>query len=193
MKNRATKVRAAGLLILSFLIVTLGSSFSAEPSAKSGREESAPLIVFLVRHGEKADSSRDPELSPAGLARAKELARVLHDVKLEHVHSSDFIRTKATAGPTARDHGLNVESYDPRDLRSLVKKLQRTGGSHLVVGHSNTTPLVATLLGGEATPKIDEKDEFDRLYVVTVGADGTAQSVMLRYGKAFAVEPALGD
>ena len=52
-------------------------------------------------------------------------------------------------------------------------------------GHSNTTPSLAGLLGGEPGSKIDEAGEYDRLYVITVDKDGTAQSLLLRYGKIY--------
>jgi hypothetical protein len=37
------------------------------------------------------------------------------------------------------------------------------------------------LLGGEPGFPIDEKSEFDRLYIVTVGASGTVSTVLMRY------------
>ena len=77
---------------------------------------SKSLVVFLVRHGEKADLSEDAELSAAGRERAVELARTLRSAKIEYVHSSDFIRTRETAAPTASEYALEEELYDPRDL-----------------------------------------------------------------------------
>ena len=142
-------------------------------------------MVFLVRHGEKADHGGDPELSVAGHERAAELAKLLRSEKIEHVHSTDFVRTKATATPTATDHKLEIESYNPRDLSAFAKKLLSTGGRHVVVGHSNTTPAMVKLLGGQPNSAINEEAEFDRLYIVIVGIDGTANSVMMRYGKAY--------
>lgn len=147
--------------------------------------EHKPLVVFLVRHGEKVELSRDPALSTAGRDRAAVLAKILRSAKIESVHSSDFIRTRDTAAPTAAEHGLKAELYDHRDLPALVDKLRKTGGRHLVVGHSTTTPALVELLGGEAISEINEKGEYDRLYIVTVGRDGTAISVMMRYGKAY--------
>ena len=41
------------------------------------------------------------------------------------------------------------------------------------------------LLGGEPISTINEEGEFDRLYIVTVGSDDMASSVMMRYGKAY--------
>jgi len=159
----------------------------AEP-VQPTRVEQKPLVVFLVRHAEKVDASKDPELSEDGKTRADELAKALASADLEHIHSTDFIRTKDTAAPVASKTGLDVETYDPKDLAGFAASLKKSGGRHLVVGHSNTTPELTKLLGGDAGTEIDEKSEYDRLYVVTIGKDGTANSVMLRYGKAFVKE-----
>jgi len=151
--------------------------------------EHEPLVVFLVRHAEKVDASKDPELSAAGSERAALLAEMLRDAKIDHIHSTDFIRTRDTAAPAAAARGLQVETYDPKDLPALVARLRATGGRHLVVGHSNTTPQMVALLGGEPGPEIDEAGEFDRLYVVALGADGAAISLLLHYGAPYTPEP----
>ena len=141
-----------------------------------------PLVVFLVRHAEKADAGRDPELSPAGVERSQKLAEILKDAGIEYIHSTDYIRTRSTAAPAAKTLGLNVEMYDPRDLPSLIASLRRSGGRHLVVGHSNTTPAVVKLLGGDAGPPIEESNEYDRLYIVNSAPGDRVSTVMLRYG-----------
>ncbi len=143
-----------------------------------------PLVVFAVRHAEKLDASRDPALSPQGAARAGQLADVLRDAQVRHIHSSDYQRTRDTAAPLAAQRELDVRLYNPRDLPALVVELRRVGGRHLVVGHSNTTPKLVELLGGEAGAVIDEESEFDRLYVVTVDAKSKATTLLMRYGKS---------
>ena len=110
---------------------------------------------------------------------------MLRNAKIEHIHSSDYKRTRNTAAPPASKFGLKVQLYDPRDLPSLVKKIRKVGGRHLVVGHSNTTPAMVELLGGDAGQPIDDAGEYDRLYSVITGPDGSTSSVMLRYGEPF--------
>lgn len=144
--------------------------------------EVGTLTVFVIRHAEKADTSRDAELSDVGRLRAKHLARVLKDADVEHVHSTNFKRTKATAGPSAAAFGLKLKLYDPRALPKLVTEMRRRKGRHLVVGHTNTVPKTVELLGGDPGFPIDEKSEFDRLYIITVGADGNVSTVVVRYG-----------
>ncbi|MCP4663205.1 MAG: histidine phosphatase family protein [bacterium] len=163
-------------------LAILCSLLALVPAWASAAAPQEPLVVFLVRHAERVDARPDSELSAAGSARAAELATLLRDADIEHVHSSDFIRTRNTAAPTAAKLGLVVELYDPRNLPALVERLREAGGRHLVVGHSNTTPSAVELLGGEPGSEIDEHSEFDRLYVVTIGAAGAVGTVLMRYG-----------
>ncbi len=170
-------------IVTALLTATL-IGCSSKADTDSSALEHWPLVVFLVRHGEKADLSKDPELSAAGRERAAALAKTLRSAEIEYIHSSDFIRTRSTVAPTATEYGLEVELYDHRDLPALVEKLRRTGDRHLVVGHSTTTPSMVELLGGDPSLVIKE-EEFDRLYIVTIGKDGVASSVLMRYGKAY--------
>ncbi len=152
---------------------------AADPAASG---EPPPLVVFLVRHAEKLDASEDPPLTDAGAARAALLADLLRDARLQQVHSTDTRRTRDTAAPVAARVGVDVSLYDPRDLPGLVDALRARGGRHLVVGHSNTTPRVVELLGGDPGTPIEEGGEYDRLYVVTAGPDGRVTTLLLRYG-----------
>lgn len=143
-----------------------------------------PLVVFLVRHAEKVDSSKNPALSPAGKTRATMIARALENTNIKFVHSTDYLRTKNTGAPIAKKTGLKIDLYDSDNLPSLVEKLKRKGGRHLVVGHSNTTPKLAQLLGGEPGPKIDE-NEYDRLYIISIFKNGVTNTIRMRLGKGF--------
>lgn len=167
--------RFAPVFALPLLVACAAGS--PEPAAPPD-----PLVVLLVRHAEKVVDEPDPALSPAGVERAADLAAALRDAGIERIHSSDYRRTRDTAAPLAATLGLEVEIYDPRDLAALAARLRRDGGRHLVVGHSNTTPEAVALLGGEPGGEIDEASEYDRLYVVTVGGDGSVGTVLMRYG-----------
>lgn len=138
-----------------------------------------PLVVYVVRHAEKAAADTDPPLSDAGRARAEALARTLGEVPLVGVHSTDTARTRDTAAPVAQAHGLDVRRYD--DLDALVASLRAAGGAHLVVGHSNTAPVIAAKLSdAELRPMSDA--EYDRLLMVVVPERGPATAHTLRYG-----------
>ena len=167
---------------LILLIVAIGLLFPI--GAQDLKSVQEPLIVFLVRHAEKVDSSRDPELSEAGKERALELASSLASAELEHIYSTDFIRTRETVRTTAKQFDLELELYNPSDLAAFAQKLKSAGGRHLVVGHSNTTPQLAELLGGDPYGAIDEKGEYNRLYVIAFDGDEGVNTLLLRYGMA---------
>ncbi len=151
-------------------------------TASTVSAQAQPTVVYLVRHAEKADRSADPALTIQGIARAAVLADLLSDSGITHIYSSDFVRTRDTAEPLAGRLGLETLIYDPRDLVGMASRLRNTPGRHLVSGHSNTTPRLVELLGGDPHTAIDEASEYDRLYIVTLLPGGGASSVLLRYG-----------
>ena len=162
------------LLLLSTLVVTACRSASADAQAEAA---ALPATVFLVRHAETDGGGPAPALSEAGRARAERLAGVLATESITRVLTTDYQRTRGTAGPVAARLGITAETYDPRDLQGLAEKLRTTGGRVLVVGHSNTTPALVTLLGGEPGSAIAET-EHDRLYRVDLNSGRTS---MQRY------------
>ena len=62
----------------------------------------------------------------------------------------------------------------------LAAALLSSPGRHLVVGHSNTTPELVGLLGGDPSSPIPE-DEYDRLYVVRHQPGSDATTLLLRF------------
>ncbi len=138
------------------------------------------LVVFLVRHAEKADGpTEDPPLSDDGWMRARSLAALLRDAGLTHIHSTETLRTLSTAGPVSEATGLPVIPYEVGGLQEVARAIRATPGRHLVVGHSNTTPELVRLLGGDAGEPIQEA-EYNRLYVLTLRPDGSFTTVCLR-------------
>jgi len=138
------------------------------------------VVVYLVRHAEKLDDSRDPPLSEVGKARATELARLLADAGVTHVWSTDFDRTRSTSRPAAEAMGLEIRLYDANDLKGFAAQLAATPGRHLVVGHSNTTPALVRALGG--TPgNLMGDGEYDRFYAVFLGGPAPT-TLQLRWG-----------
>lgn len=162
--------------------------------AMSPRDDFKATTVFLVRHAERADAPReDPPLTEAGTARAQLLARILGKSGIKTIVTSQYLRTKATAEPLAKQLGiasvaisLKTTAANPRQvtaesIQEIVEKIyQRPGENALVIGHSNSVPDVIKALGGDVVPTIDEK-EFDDLFVVTVYAKGKARVTHLKY------------
>ena len=149
--------------------------------------ESARTVIYLVRHAEKStENPSDPALTPEGAERATELARVLSHAGITHVFSTETTRTRTTAAPTAMQAGVSIAPYDPQGaegMASFARQLLTTPGTALVVGHSNTTPELVEELGGDAVVPMTD-DDYDRLYILTVGPDGTVSSALLHFGAA---------
>jgi len=171
--------RTFGRGLLTFLL----SLFAIAPAVPADAGPDAR--IFLVRHAEKQATGADPALSEAGRIRAQELAGLLQEAGIGHIYSTDLARTRDTAAPLAGRLGLPVTIYDWDAMDVLAAELTEPGRISLVVGHSDTTPELVGLLGGDPGEPIDEPEEYDRLYLVTVAADGAVTSELRRYGSRY--------
>lgn len=143
--------------------------------------------VYLVRHGEKADASSDPVLSEAGQVRAAALAAALAEVHPGHIFTSPLQRTRLTAGPTAEFHSATIEpvGFDggaSAHVAAIAERVRALPDDAvvLVVGHSNTVPLIARALGYEEASDMPEC-EYDRMTVLHLMGETTHGEVS-RYG-----------
>lgn len=136
--------------------------------------------IYLVRHAEKqTDATKDPDLTETGRLRAANLAVLLKSAGIDRVFTTDYKRTRETAVPVAEDAGVELEIYDPKALDALAVRLLESKGNALVVGHSNTTPELVDLLGGEGGPPIVEAWEYDRLYLLLTDNGKVTQTILL--------------
>jgi phosphohistidine phosphatase SixA len=138
----------------------------------------ADHTVYLLRHAEKVSGQYDGDLTGNGKRRAANIAAMLKDAGVERIYSTDFKRTQQTAAPLAAAVNLAVQSYNPFDMPSFAETLKAHNGVSVVVGHSNTTPDLIWMLGGDAGSAISEA-EYSRLYQVTIADDGTVKTVLL--------------
>jgi broad specificity phosphatase PhoE len=127
----------------------------------------AQSTIFFVRHAEKADATKDPDLSEAGRGRAEALAKLLRDANITAIYATELKRTQQTAAPLAKSLGLNVAILPAADRAGLVAKLRTSTGNSLVVGHGNTIPDLLEALGFSQPPNIAEND-YDNLFVVVL-------------------------
>jgi 2,3-bisphosphoglycerate-dependent phosphoglycerate mutase len=137
----------------------------------------------LVRHAETTGVGNDPSLSNTGHTRTAELTRILAELDLKAVYSTNFNRTRQTAQPVATDQGLSVTLYDAFSPNTLIDNVINSfpEGVVLVVGHSNTTAsMLNALLGSNVYPDIPET-EYDNLYIVNVKQRGDARVTHLKY------------
>ena len=139
--------------------------------------------VILVRHAEKVmDAGDDPGLTDAGQTRAERLALLLSACNLKGVYSSQWMRSRLTAAPTAKEFRLPVTQLDAKDSKKLAAEilLQHAGQTVLVVGHSDTLSEIVHALGGGSIPDIGDND-YDNLFVINVYAPQKASVLLLKY------------
>ena len=137
------------------------------------QDKDSMFTIYLVRHAEKVlseDNPKDPPLTPCGEQRAASLEVFLSSVHLDAIYSSDYTRTRNTAQPTARNRQMETRLYDPKKLEEFAKVLIERGEDALVVGHSNSTPVLAGLLVGEEMDPIDESI-YNRIYQVVISKE----------------------
>jgi broad specificity phosphatase PhoE len=138
------------------------------------------FTIYLVRHAEKAqsdDQPKDPPLTDCGEQRAASLQVFLSQVHLDAIYSSDYTRTRNTAKPTAESRKMETRLYDPRNLEDFAKGLIESGEDALVVGHSNSTPVLAGLLVGKEMEPIDESI-YNRIYQVVINKESGRLNVL---------------
>ena len=128
------------------------------------------FTIYLVRHAEKDVSDKnnsDPALTPCGVERAESLSTFFDQITLDKIYSSDYLRTRETAKPTAQSKGKELVFYNPGDLKSFSKELLEKQENALVVGHSNTTGILAGLLCDQEIGSFDESI-YNRIYQVVI-------------------------
>ena len=173
-----------GLKTTLATLLVLPSLLFAEPALGA---DALPAMIVLVRHADKAKTPKDAPLTPVGLARAQDLKAVLAGANLTAIITTQWIRTKQTAQPTADAFGLTPEEVELREdqykahgpaLIAAVRK--KAGGSVLVVGHNTTVPELIEALGGPRLKPICDS-LYDRLFVLVLSSPKPAL-VQSRYG-----------
>ncbi len=148
--------------------------------------QSAPTVVVIVRHAEKAaQPAGDPPLTAAGAERAQSLVALLKDAKVAAVMHTPTTRTRETARPVAEAFGITPEvlplgpaAVHAAAVAEAVRK--HPGKTIVVVGHSNTILAYVAALGGPTRPSLCDH-QYDGLYTVIL--DGSsARLVEGRYG-----------
>lgn len=142
------------------------------------------MTVILVRHAEKVIDPNNPDvdLTPAGQARAQEIARMFGDAGINAIYATQYKRTQHTVKPLADKLGLPVTIVNSKSTPDLLAQVRaRTGQTIFIAGHNTTVPEIVAALGGPQYPTIPES-EYDNLFVVTVYRTGKAKVVKMKYG-----------
>lgn len=169
---------AAAVVLVTSVVLFFVARFSIQALGDT-------TSVIIVRHAEKASTldDNDPVLSEAGQQRALRLAEMLGSERIDAIYVSDTRRAQLTAAPLAARVGRAVEVRNGKDIDGLLAEIgeQHVGGRVVVVGHSNTVPLlVEKLTRGDSRIELRD-DEYDAMFIVTVTRFGPPAVVTLRY------------
>ena len=155
-------------------------------------ELQATTTIIFVRHAEQVrDSGDNPSLSDAGIRRVAELTRQLVDADvvagIDAIYSTPLNRAEETARPLADALDLPINSYDPADTEDVLTTILKAhkGKIILVVGHSNTVPLLIANLGASKKVPAISHGEFDNIYIISIPWFGKTKTIRLRYGEPY--------
>jgi phosphohistidine phosphatase SixA len=143
---------------------------------------------FIVRHAEKTILTKDsasmmmsnPPLSEAGKVRAFVLRDELANKHIQHIYSTNTLRSISTVEPLSQQKNIQVKIYS--NIDSLVILLKSIKGNALIVGHSNTVDDIVNKLCGKTAIPGDLKDfEYDNLFILK-GRNGKLHFTRKKYG-----------
>ena len=182
--------KRAPVAVRSFLLIALLAATLAAialPTAVCAIDQ-PPTTLILVRHAEKKivpPENKDPDLSPAGQARAEELVRMFSETGVTAIYATQYKRTQQTVKPLADKLGLPVTQVEAKKTSELVKDIRARGAGQVIfiAGHNNSVPEIIAAMGGPQLPIIPET-EYDNLYILTVSSNGSAKLLKLKYGSA---------
>jgi len=163
-------------LIYLLLVLSTIACGNSQENDQDKEQENDLTTFYFIRHAEK-QTGDDPELNEKGQKRAQQWVEYFFLKDVDHVISSDFNRTKATAAPLAQSKKLDTEIYDVRSIdgETLLEKYR--GKTVVLFGHSNTIGTYANQLqNDEIYEELDESD-YDHFYVVTIDKNGNARAV----------------
>ncbi|MEM8585112.1 MAG: phosphoglycerate mutase family protein [Bacteroidota bacterium] len=169
-------------LFLSIFILGL---FSCDPTRNMTDEELADqkmTTIIMVRHAEK-DYGADPLLTDQGTERANRLMEMTKNMDIAAVYSTDTRRTLATARPTAELHNKRIQIYSAYSLDTfsgLIRRKHR-GETILVVGHSNTTPALASYLDRKNDYERFSELDYTNFWVINIPVRGEEKLLKMRY------------
>ncbi|QED37521.1 histidine phosphatase family protein [Antarcticibacterium arcticum] len=170
------------IILLLILAITACKSPIKDPSAEANEETQQATVYYFIRHAEKDTTDpdeKDPELIPAGIQRAEKWAGVFKDISFDHIYSSNYKRTRATAQKIADSQQKDVEIYDASKLNDEEFQKKTEGKTVLVVGHSNTNPQFVNFILEEDKYEDIPDAENGSLFIVSVLPNGKKYSQVL--------------
>ncbi|KIG17510.1 hypothetical protein DB30_03211 [Enhygromyxa salina] len=180
------------LFVAAFALAGVSAIGCGESCSCEGpRPEPADVTIYVVRHAEKQQlpedapeaARKDPPLSREGQLRAMGLTEDVPVRDIDAVYVTKTKRSKDTASAVVALNSVELITYPPQDTDGLVERLRRRHGQQvLVVGHSNTIPLLLKGLGVPEAVEIDEA-QYGDMWVVTLHGE-TATVETRRFGES---------
>ena len=171
--NKATLMMPIFKLILFSLLLSNFSAFSQKTT------------VWIVGYAEtdSTQNGRQQALSPEGLKRAKDLAKVLKHENIKAIYIDPQKAAELTINPLAQKDRILPRVYTD-NIKTLVAKITKNfvGDNVLIVCPYNTIVPLVEAFGG--TPPFDQltKNDFDMLFSIKLG-DETVDMLVNYYGK----------
>ena len=178
----APRTRLKTIIVFAMLFAVFGTVVVFAYFATFSR----PLTtVILVRHGEKKIEPENPDvdLSPEGVARAQEIARIFGEAGVNALYATQYKRTQQTVKPLSDRIGVPITLLNSNQTDELVNQIYTAhrGQTVLIAGHSNTVPRIVSALSNETFADIPDS-QYDNLFIVTIYRFGKAKVTKLKYG-----------
>lgn len=172
--------------VLSLAVVTaVGSTPGArQPAASVNDPSKAPAMVFIIRHAEKPQDEKDPNLTPQGFKRAqalpslflqqpgaKNLPRLPRPAALfASAPSKHSNRPIETITPLAQALKLRInDAYEDRETTPIANEIlsgKYAGKVVLISWHHGEIPHLAKALGAADAPKKWDDTVFDQIWML---------------------------
>ena len=187
--RRQTRRRRRNQIIVLYTAIAIGLAWFFESQATT-------TIIFF-RHAEQTSHDEvDPPLSEAGQRRVAELTRQLVDADvvagIDAIYSTPYIRSLETARPLADQLDLPINSYAADDTEEILDTILKNhkGKIILVIGHSNTIPVLIANLGASKKVPAIAQYEFDNIYIISIPWFGKTKTIRFRIGEPFVADAA---
>ncbi len=187
--RRRARRRRRNQIIVLYTAIAIGLAWFFESQATT-------TIIFF-RHAEQTSHDEaDPPLSEAGQRRVAELTRQLVDADvvagIDAIYSTPYIRSLETARPIADQLDLPINSYAADDTEEILDTILKNhkGKIILVIGHSNTLPVLIANLGASKKVPAIAQNEFDNIYIISIPWFGKTKTIRLRIGEPFVADAA---
>ena len=187
--RRRSRRRRRNQIIVLYTAIAIGLAWFFESQATT-------TIIFF-RHAEQTSHDEaDPPLSEAGQRRVAELTRQLVDADvvagIDAIYSTPYIRSLETARPLADRLDLPINSYAADDTEEILDTILKNhkGKIILVIGHSNTLPVLIANLGASKKVPVIAQNEFDNIYIISIPWFGKTKTIRLRIGEPYVANAA---